>query len=754
MRIALVGTRGVPAHYGGFETCVEEVGRRLAERGHDVVVYCRGERGPARHLGMRRVVLPALRRKSLETLSHTALSSAHLLVRPVDVAVVFNAANAPFLPVVRARGIPVATHVDGLEWQRDKWRGAGRRYYRAAEAMAVRWSDELIADAGGIADYYLTEFGAQTRRIAYGAPLLTRDRAERLGELGLHPNKYHLVVARFEPENHVDVVVDGYRRSAAELPLVVVGAAPYADEHTRRVHALADDRVTFLGGVWDQDLLDELYANALTYLHGHSVGGTNPSLLRALGGGTATIAYDVGFNREVLGAAGRWFRTADDVARELERAEADPAATLRRGEDGRTEAARYDWDAVADAYERLCLDLRRDGPRRRALRPSGRRQAPAATGRPRRVLVAHPSPDLYGSDRQLAESVAGLVAAGDEVTVCLPADGPLRDLLGDVAVRTVDFPVLRRAVLRPVALARLLLHLPADVARLARVIREERPDVVYVNTVTVPVWTLAARLARRPVVVHVHEAEEDGPRLVRRALYAPLVAATAVVANSEASRAATVSVAPGLDRRITVVVNGVPDPGRQPPERAEAGRLALVGRLSPRKGIDVALEAVARLRADGRGVVLDVCGSAFAGYEWYEAQLRERAAAPDLAGGIRFLGYVDPSSSVVARASAVLVPSRLEPFGNVAVEAQLAGRPVIASAVQGLREIVTDGRTGLLVPPDDPVALADAIARVLDDPALGRRLAVLARSEALDRFAPARYRDRIAEETHRVVARW
>src|SRR4051794_12220738 len=333
MRIALVGTRGVPARYGGFETCVEQVGLRLAKAGHEVVVYCRSGLDPEQldsYEGMELVHLPALKKKSLETLSHTGLSTLHLMRHRPDVAIVFNAANSVFLPFFRARRIPVVTHVDGLEWKRTKWQGAGRQYYRVAEQLAVRWSDALIADAEGIADYYADEFDAPTELIAYGAPLLG-DGSDRLADLGLTSRGYHLVVARFEPENHVDMLVDGYARSGARLPLVVVGSAPYADEHTARIHAAADDRVTFLGGVWDQDLLDQLYGNCATYLHGHSVGGTNPSLLRAIGAGAATIAYDVTFNREVIADSGRYFRAAAEVAREVERAETNPASTRRRG---------------------------------------------------------------------------------------------------------------------------------------------------------------------------------------------------------------------------------------------------------------------------------------------------------------------------------------------------------------------------------------------------------------------------------------
>ncbi|MEU2350290.1 DUF1972 domain-containing protein [Modestobacter sp. NPDC049651] len=374
LRIALVGTRGVPARYGGFETAVEEVGRRLVEQGHEVVVYCRtttdGPR-PDRYLGMELVHLPAMRKRSLETLSHTGLSVAHLLAHRVDAAVVFNAANAPWLPLLRAARIPVATHVDGLEWKRAKWGGIGKRYYRVVEALSVRWSDALIADAKGIADYYRDEFGAATEQIAYGAPKTTGIGSDKLAEVGLTPRGYHLVVARFEPENHVDVIVDGYRRSDAGLPLVVVGSAPYADDYTRRVHALADERVRFLGGVWDQELLDQLYANAHTYLHGHSVGGTNPSLLRAIGAGAATIAYDVSFNREVLESSGRYFGTAEDVAAHVAAAEADPERTRRDGKKARLLSARYDWDHVAEGYAALCTRLAaRDFPR---TRPSGRR---------------------------------------------------------------------------------------------------------------------------------------------------------------------------------------------------------------------------------------------------------------------------------------------------------------------------------------------------------------------------------------------
>lgn len=361
MRIALIGTRGVPARYGGFETAAEEIGRRLVEQGHEVVVYCRNPgQTMTEYEGMRLVNLPAVRRRAAETLSHTALSVGHAVVRDrPDVAFVFNAANAPFLPVLRAARIPVAVHVDGLEWQRGKWGPRASSYYRWAEARSARWADAVIADAQGIADHMQATHGVDSHVIPYGAPIVSPD-DHRLGELGVTDRGYHLAVARLEPENHVHLIVAGYVASRCSKPLLVVGDAPYADEYRARVRAAAQDdpRVRFLGSVWDADLLDTLYAHCLTYLHGHSVGGTNPSLLRALGAGAPVVAYDVVFNREVAAAAGVYFSRPEQVAELCETAEADPRAAIERGRSGQADVAeRYRWSDVAQGYLDLAKEL-------------------------------------------------------------------------------------------------------------------------------------------------------------------------------------------------------------------------------------------------------------------------------------------------------------------------------------------------------------------------------------------------------------
>lgn len=374
LTIAMVGTRGVPAAYGGFETAIEEVGRRLADRGHDVVVYTRGsEHREREYLGMCVVHLPAIPVKQIETLSHTGLSVLHLLFRRrPDATFVFNAANSPFLPLLRMRRAPVALHMDGLEWRRSKWGARGKAYYRWAEQFGVRTADALIADAPGIADYYRHQFDVPTELIRYGAPILEGRPERSVAEMDLTPDGYHLVVARFEPENHVREIVEGYSASDATLPLVVVGSAPYSAEYTQQIQRIADgdDRIRLVGAVYDQELLDALYANARTYLHGHSVGGTNPSLLRAMGAGTAVIGFDVPFNREVLDGNGWFFADAADVATQVVAAEADPALTTSRAEIVQEIArTRFRWEDVADEYEALAHRL----AERSSIHPSARR---------------------------------------------------------------------------------------------------------------------------------------------------------------------------------------------------------------------------------------------------------------------------------------------------------------------------------------------------------------------------------------------
>ena len=363
VKVSLMGTRGVPALHGGFETAVEEIGRRLASRGYEVTVYCRnpGQR-QTEYLGMTLVNAPALRHRMTETLSHTAVSTVHAIIkdRP-DVVLLLNAGNAPLLRPLQVAGIPTAIHLDGLESKREKWRGAGARYYRWAERASVRWGDEVIADSQAIADHVKAEYGRDSVVIRYGAAIISPG-SDRIAEFSPNQERYHLIVARFEPENHVLEAVAAYRLSAETRPLVVVGSAPYSHGYVEEVRAAAqeDPRIMFTGSIYDQQLLDQLYANARTYIHGHSVGGTNPSLLRAMGAGAPVLAYDVEFNREVTDGQAFFWATAPELTAIFNQSASD-GLDERFAEFTANGLARiaavYQWDSVTDAYEALIQGL-------------------------------------------------------------------------------------------------------------------------------------------------------------------------------------------------------------------------------------------------------------------------------------------------------------------------------------------------------------------------------------------------------------
>lgn len=367
----------------------------------------------------------------------------------------------------------------------------------------------------------------------------------------------------------------------------------------------------------------------------------------------------------------------------------------------------------------------------------------------RTLLVAHPSADVYGADLQLLESVSALIDRGWRVVVAVPADGPLVPRLQErgAEVGFVGFPVLRRANTSVAGFARMAADAALCLPRLLRVIKRIRPTVVYVNTVTLPWWLLAARLTGRPAVCHLHEAETGDRSLVLKTLLSPLRLAQAVIVISQTTLEAMAAVVPKLRGRARLIYNGVPQPDVEPAPAARRGpiRAVVVGRLSPRKAPHLALEAVGRLRAQGYDVTLDVVGTAFEGYEWYLADLQRRAQEDDLAGAVRFLGYASPVWPILAEADVVLAPSLREPFGNAVVEAQLARRPVVATAALGHTESIVDGRTGLLVAAEDVDAMAVAVARILDDPELADRLASDSRESALRLFGTERYRAEIAQ---------
>jgi glycosyltransferase involved in cell wall biosynthesis len=373
----------------------------------------------------------------------------------------------------------------------------------------------------------------------------------------------------------------------------------------------------------------------------------------------------------------------------------------------------------------------------------------AGTAR-RTILVAHPGSELYGSDRVLLESVSGLLDDGWDVLVTVPADGPLVSELRrrGARVELCVSPVIRKSVLRPRGFARFAAHTLRGVRQGGALLRRERPAAVYVNTVTIPLWIGLARLARIPVVTHVHEGEAGASRLVKRVLSAPLLLSQGIVANSRFSVGVLASAFPVLGRRAQIVYNAVPGPERRRPARSELDgelRVTYVGRLSPRKGVDVAIDAIAELDARGIPARLDLVGAVFPGYEWYERDLREKVEAKRLQSRVAFRGFQPSVWDFLSTGDVVLVPSVAdEPFGNTAVEGILSGRPVIASATSGLLEATDGYRTAVTVEPGDPASLADALERTIAEWDTAAAHLERDAEAARRRHSPESYRRRIA----------
>lgn len=363
MKIAFAGSRGIPALYGGFETAVEEIGARLAERGHEVTVYCRrgyDDNAGSIYRGMRRVLAPYIHRQSVETLTHTFSAFLHAAFDRPDVLIAVNPANGPLLVLPRLARIPCAINVDGLDWERSKWPPLGRRVIRFGAWCCTKIAPVIIADSRAIQAYYGEQWGRECYYASYGADPYEPYPPQYLDEYELESRDYFLIVARLDPENNTELLIRAYERVDTDLPLVIVGDTHYRSAYVERLKAAAGERVRFLGPVYDRARLRELLAHCQAYLHGHSVGGTNPILLDAMACRACVLYLDVPFNAEVVGEAGLAFAAEAEAAAGRIREvldEPDRTESLRESAQER-QVKHYTWEKATDAYEALCRHLR------------------------------------------------------------------------------------------------------------------------------------------------------------------------------------------------------------------------------------------------------------------------------------------------------------------------------------------------------------------------------------------------------------
>ncbi len=354
MRIALLGTRGIPARYGGFETFAEELSARLAARGHEVTVYCREPFEEAMYRGVRLRYIPPVRHKYLETIAHTFVSTLDVMKGPHDVALYCNGANAIFTPLARAAGMPVALNVDGLERKRKKWNALARAWYLFSEALSTFCPNEIVTDAAQIREYYRTRYGADSTFIPYGAPTGKLPTSAVLDRLGLERGRYFLYVTRFEPENNPLMVRRAFERVKTDLKLALIGDAPYAADYIRQVRDTKDQRVLLPGAIYG-DGYHELQSHSFAYIHATEVGGTHPALIEAMGRGALVLYLMTAENHEVAGGAGIPFQDEADLENRLAEVLAMEEAQRSRYREAalRRVCEHYSWDAVTTAYEAL-----------------------------------------------------------------------------------------------------------------------------------------------------------------------------------------------------------------------------------------------------------------------------------------------------------------------------------------------------------------------------------------------------------------
>ncbi|HEX5226468.1 MAG TPA: DUF1972 domain-containing protein [Bryobacteraceae bacterium] len=358
MRIAILGTRGIPARYGGFETFAEELSTRLALRGHRVTVYCRERYPEATYRGVSRVYLTTWRHKYFETMVHTFHSMLHLIFHRADAALYCNGANTIFTLPPRLTGIPTLINVDGLERKRTKWNRLAQTWYELSEWLATFCPTVVITDAREIEAYYLQRYGKRSHFIPYGAETGKVTSAEVLATLGLERGGYFLYVSRMEPENNALLVRQAFEHVATSAKLALIGDAPYGQVYIERVRDTPDTRLIMPGAIYGAGY-HELLSHCLAYVHATEVGGTHPALIEAMGRGALVLYLNTPENAEVAGGVGIAFEKTD-LAEKIDyvlKMSAEERAGWGQKAMERV-AERYSWDAVTEQYEALLMHPR------------------------------------------------------------------------------------------------------------------------------------------------------------------------------------------------------------------------------------------------------------------------------------------------------------------------------------------------------------------------------------------------------------
>jgi glycosyltransferase involved in cell wall biosynthesis len=357
MKIGIIGTRGIPNHYGGFEQFAEQVAVRWVQMGHDVVVY-NSHLHPFQEKFYKGVQIvhcfdPEYKIGTAGQFIYDLNCILNSRKQKFDIFLQLGYTSSSIWSCLMPKNSVIVTNMDGLEWKRSKYSARVQSFLRKAEKWAVKSSDFLVADSIGIQDYLRKSFDADSTYIAYGSDIYSENGTSCLKDYEVSSLEFFLIIARLEPENSIELILDGYQLSDEHRPILVVGNHNTHYGHYLKNKFKSEHRVKFLGGIYQSDIINQLRANCQLYFHGHTVGGTNPSLIEAMGCGAVICAHDNVFNRSILNENGLFFRSADDIRQILSSNFSEEERASMRELNRLYVKQNFSWEKIAEDYLQL-----------------------------------------------------------------------------------------------------------------------------------------------------------------------------------------------------------------------------------------------------------------------------------------------------------------------------------------------------------------------------------------------------------------
>ncbi len=354
LRIAIIGSRGYPYVYSGYETLVKELAEKLVKSGNEVTVYCHRKlfnEKPKKVNGVHLVYTPSVRSKVFSQLYNSFFSFIHVCFSKSDVVLVVNSANGPFGILTKIFRKKTCINVDGLEWLRPKWKGLGSIYFKFASKLATLFFDEIITDSVEMNKIYLNKFHKKSSVIAYGSTMKVNKGSKVLERFNLQKKQYYLIVGRLIPDNNSKLIIEGLLKSNSKKSIVIVGDVPYNDDYANDIKLLSSNKVVFTGYVNDQVDLSVLYDSCYGYIHGHEFGGTNPTMINALDLNCQILALDTVFNREMLYNKKSIFfnKNEKSISKKIDEFENTYNKLIQQNSNYKL-PKKYDWDFISNQY--------------------------------------------------------------------------------------------------------------------------------------------------------------------------------------------------------------------------------------------------------------------------------------------------------------------------------------------------------------------------------------------------------------------